>query len=148
MMPNLSPDEFERSLSRQPLKSIPGEWRTSILAATGSAQRTATPSHATAPGFAAALREYYVSLLWPHPKAWAALAAAWVVILALHLATREASGPSAQPMVRPSREVLAELRAEHKLYAELLGTTQTVDADRPRTKGPGPRSGRLAIPAV
>jgi hypothetical protein len=148
MMPKLTPDEFERNLSRQPLKPIPGEWRASILAAAGSAQRTATPSHATAPGFAATLREYFVSLLWPHPKAWAALAAAWVVILALHLATREASGPSAQPMVRPSAEVLAELRAEHKLYAELLGTTQKADADRPRTKAPGPRSGRLAIPAA
>jgi hypothetical protein len=148
MMPNPTPDEFERSLSRQPLKSIPGEWRASILAAASSVQRKATTSHATAPGSAATVRAYLVSLLWPHPKAWAALATAWVVILALHLATRETSGTGTQPMVRPSAEVLAELRAEHKLYAELLGTSLKADADRPRTQAPGPRSGRLTIPAA
>jgi hypothetical protein len=148
MMPHQTPDEFEKSLARQPLKSIPGAWRAEILAAAGGAQPAAQVVRGAAPGFLAALRAHLAGMLWPHPKAWAGLAVVWVFILALHLATRDGTAPGGVQSRGPSPEAMAELRQQHKLYAELMGSTVTAEVDRSRTPAPKPRSERLVVPRV
>lgn len=59
-------DRFEEQLQRQPFRRVPAAWRREILNA------------APAPSW----REW----LWPSPVAWGAVAAAWVLIVALQLA--------------------------------------------------------------
>jgi hypothetical protein len=49
---------------------------------------------------------------------------------------------------RPSPEAMAELRQQHKLYAELMGSTVTAEVDRSRMAAPKPRSERLEVPRV
>lgn len=63
-------NDFERQLQRQPLRDLPADWRREIL---GKCEA------ATSVGPAWSWREW----LWPSPKAWAALAAVWVVFFAL-----------------------------------------------------------------
>lgn len=71
----MKPDSLEAELHRQPFRPLPPAWREEILAA-------AAP--AAAPGW----RDY----LWPHPRAWAALAAAWVATAGFFVAGRLATG--------------------------------------------------------
>ncbi len=70
-------DEFTARLQAQPPAELPAHWRTEILAA-------ATNRTAPSGGIGA--------WLWPHPLAYAGLAAAWVLILVMRLAT-----PTPQP---------------------------------------------------
>ncbi len=87
-------DDFEQHLSRQPLRPVPTEWRSQILcAATGEAAARREPSRP--PTFILRLRHW----LWPHPAAWAGLAACWVAILALHLASAPSAAEIAQARV-------------------------------------------------
>ena len=66
--------EFENKLAGQALRAPPPEWRADIL-------RTATADAAKP---AADIDHGWLSWLWPAPQAWAALAACWVVLLAVH----------------------------------------------------------------
>jgi hypothetical protein len=83
----MNTDDFESLLKRQPLRPVPPEWRTGIL-------DRASAGVKPVPGFRplrrspllAGLREW----LWPHPVAWAGLAAGWVLVGALNSA---AGGP-------------------------------------------------------
>lgn len=78
----MHPDEFECRLQRTPLRQPPDEWREHILNATADAVlgekrlKSATRRRAFVPLWRARLRE----LLWPHPVAWGAIAAAWMAI--------------------------------------------------------------------
>jgi hypothetical protein len=146
MLPQDQPDDFEKSLSRQPVKQIPGEWRAEILAAASAAAPVARHVASSERGsvFSALAREIS-ALLWPHPKAWAGLAAVWLLIAAVNFSTREGTAAPAIRMVRPSSEVLVELRQQQKFYADLVGITDTRDADRPQILSPRPRSERAKI---
>ena len=64
-------DRFEEKLQRQQFRQVPASWRREILAA------GTKPEHG-----AARWREW----LWPSPVAWGAVAAAWLLIVALQLA--------------------------------------------------------------
>ena len=83
------------------------------------------------------------ALLWPHPKAWAGLAAAWLVILAVNLATRETAPALEARRVTPlSPDTLRLLKQQEQLLAELSGQFKPRDADRPKAMPPGPRTER------
>ena len=92
----MNPDDFEKHLQRQPLRQVPGEWREEILSA---ARQASLPQHAPrtthhappSPSLLSTLHPQLSTLLWPHPAAWAGLAAVWLVILGLNLTTRDAS---------------------------------------------------------
>jgi hypothetical protein len=75
------------------------------------------------------------------PQAWAGLAAVWILIFALKLATHDESHVIAKksPM---SREVVAELRRQKLFFAELIGLRETRDAEPPKIFVPRPRSER------
>jgi len=62
-------NDFERKLSQQPFRQPPPEWREAILH---------VPENVIVPD-----RRAWRDWLWPSPKAWAALAAVWVIFVAL-----------------------------------------------------------------
>ena len=144
----MKPEEFENQLSAQPLKRVPGEWRAEILAA---ARAEAVPRH-SAPAsrqvWLAALAPRLAGLLWPHPKAWAGLAAVWVVILITNLSLHEALPAGVGKPARPSPELAAELRQQRKMLAELIDPAEAKWADRQPLLSPKPRSERGEIRVV
>ena len=79
-------------------------------------------------------------LLWPHPKAWAGLAIIWVLILAVDFSVRDRTPITAEKSLPPSPEVIAELKQQQRMLAELIGARDTGDADRSKPLAPRPRS--------
>ena len=126
----MKPDDFEKRLQREPLRKIPPGWREEILrAATPARHRPHVTRHS-----------WLSTLLWPNPRAWTGLAAVWVVIFALHFASRGssrvvASASSPQPSV-----YLMTFKEQQQTLVELIGNNQLNDADRPRRTGPQPRT--------
>src|SRR5213593_3004431 len=128
----MNTDDFEERLRRQSFRPIPREWRKEILDA---ARRAGDPQPSTSnPQPASCWRE----LLWPCPQAWAGLAAAWVLILALNAATREPVQVATAQSTPPAREVLMALKERRRLLAELAARPVEVEQQKPLV--PGPRS--------
>jgi hypothetical protein len=103
------------------------KWRSQILAAASGAPRSM-------------LAEWLSSWLWPHPRAWAGLAAAWIVIFLLHLTAPDEAGAArnSSPM---TFESFAKMRQQTVMMAQLLGSLD--DGDQPAaatTAPPKPRS--------
>lgn len=142
---NNETEQFERRLSRQPLREIPGEWREDILAEARAAQPSCHSSLVTRHSFLSTLNHQLSTLLWPHPKAWAGLAAVWVLILAVNFSLREVSPRPAVKSAPPSPETMVELKKQQRLFAELVGANEAPDADRRKIYLPRPRSERTEI---
>lgn len=142
----MKPDNFEQRLQRQPLRPVPLEWRTDILAAARTAQPPVHVARLTPHAWLSTLNSQLATLLWPHPKAWAGLAAIWVVIGLLNVSIHEDSTPRLiAKSTPPSPEVLVELRQQQKLFAELVGPREEPDADRSKMYAPHPRGERTGI---
>jgi hypothetical protein len=108
-------DELERQLQRKVLRSVPAAWKEDILKAARAAAGPG-PAVAVARG-SGGWREW----LWPCPPAWAALAAVWLVIVALHFSD-SISGLAPASHIdnsRPSQEVLSVLAEQRRLFIEL-----------------------------
>lgn len=115
-------DEFEEKLRGQPRREIPREWRREILGSLRGPRETGVP--------------WWRQLLWPHPAAWASLAAAWVAIVALHFAAAEEDG-AGRIAARPAPDVHWAYEERKRLYAELVlefsPPARTEPVDRPRS---------------
>jgi hypothetical protein len=73
---------------------------------------------------------------------WSALAAAWVVIISLNFAWREASPTATANVARaPRSETIEALREQKRIYAELINSGATADVE-PRRSTPRPHSAR------
>jgi len=81
-------------------------------------------------------------LIWPCRRTWAGLAAVWMVLLTLQLASRDPAEVAARKTPPPSPEVLMVLRQQQLLFAELVERSESRVADRPKTVPPRPRSQR------
>ncbi len=138
-------EPFERRLSRQPFRQIPGGWRDEILAAASEAMAANHAARGPHPSFLSTLNHQLSTVLWPHPAAWAGLAAAWVLIFAVDFSIRDRSPVVAEKSAPPSPEVLVELRQQQRLLAELIGPRDARDADRSKSSVPQPRSERATI---
>ena len=134
----MKPDDFEQKLQRQALRQIPAEWREEILHAADAAagSRPSTLDFRPA-GFLS-------TILWPHPGAWAGLAAVWILILAVDFSIRDKAPVVAEKSAPPSPEVVAELKQQQRMLAELIGARETQDAE-PQKVFPRPRSERAEI---
>jgi hypothetical protein len=130
----MKPDDFEQKIQRQPLRQIPGGWRGEILSAAKSASCPVPRA-----SFLSTLNHQLSTLLWPHPKAWAGLAAVWVLIFALDFSMRDKSPVVAEKSAPPSPEVIVELKQQQRMLAELIGARETHDAE-PQQFFPRPRS--------
>ena len=144
-------DEFEQKLTRQALRQVPTEWRGEILSAArevrsgDSAERRPIP--VSNGGFLpkAATPAWLENLLWPHPKAWAALAAVWILIVAVDFSVRDKVPIVAERSAPLLREEEAKLNLEHRVWAELIGAGDIIDVDRSKLWAPQPRSQRVYI---
>jgi hypothetical protein len=139
--------QFEKLLEGQSLRQVPAEWRNEILAAAGRA-RASRAQTVVGESFFSVLDRRLASLLWPHPVAWAGLAAVWIFILAANVSMRDQTPVMAKKTLPPSPEVVAELQQQHQLLAELLGANDVPAADRPKVFVPKPRSERVEILAA
>ena len=129
-------DDFEQKLSRQPLKKIPGEWRAEILtAATRQNPHVAPPA-----SFLSTINSQLSTLFWPHPKAWARLAAIWIFIFTVNFSMRDHSEIVAKKSAPPSPEMVTELKQQQRMFAELIGANDWRVADRQKLFFPKPRS--------
>ncbi|CAN5517706.1 hypothetical protein BH09VER1_BH09VER1_51260 [soil metagenome] len=63
---------FEQQLAETPLREIPAEWRARMLPPAPPAKERRD------------WRAALAGLLWPHPLAWGAVAACWLVIVGLN----------------------------------------------------------------
>ena len=134
----MTPVPFEQHLSRQPLRPVPAEWRAEVLSRAGDLQ---SPSAATAttadggckpPARASQLREW----LWPCPQAWAALAAVWVLLLAVNFADDSKPARSTQSATKSAPADMHYVwREQQKLLAELF-PPEPVAPPQPRTQPP------------
>ncbi len=120
--------DFEKRLQEVPMRGVPGHWRARILAA---AQ--------TAPSW---WREW----LWPNPRAWAGLAAAWFFIFLLQLTTPDAR--DARHGASVSWQAFALLRQETEIMAQLNGTEESRPASPPPSPATKPRSSRRVKQAI
>lgn len=144
----MKPEAFENKLSSQPLKRVPAEWRAEILAAARAEAAPRPASPASRFVWLAALERRLASLLWPHPRAWAGLAAAWVLILAVNLSMREATPARMERPVQPAAELAADVRQQRLMLAELMGATEARVADRQLPLLPKPHSSRRDVFSV
>jgi len=104
--------EFESELREQRFRDVPSGWKTEILqAASACRQAAATPE-------AGRWREW----LWPNPLAWSGLAAAWILIALLHLASTNHEASRAEGSTNP--ETLMVLENQRRLRNELLQDVQ------------------------
>lgn len=132
-------EQFEKRLQRQPLREVPTAWRNEILIA---AQKSVVPeasSRRTQRSWLSIIYEQLATLLSPHPRAWAGLAAAWLIILAMNFASREDSTSMAEGRVSPPTPQMREmLREQQQMLAELFD--QAPAADRTKARMPRPQS--------
>ena len=125
-------DEFENKLRGQPRREIPPEWRREILAPLR--RRVEAPV------------AWWRQLLWPHPAAWAGLAAAWVAIFALNLASAPEAA-SYQATSKPSPDKLLAYQERQRLWAE-LALDPSPQPRKPQPAMDRPRSGASSSEVV
>jgi hypothetical protein len=118
--------DFEDYLRRQTVRPIPAQWRGEIL-------RTASMEPEVEPWW----REW----LWPNPKAWGGLAAAWGIILLLHV-TAPNDPAAAGQAASASWQGFALLRQETEMIAQLSASEESRPAPAPPPAATQPRSSR------
>ena len=116
-------NDFEEELKKQPIRPVPGYWRAQFLAAAHSQTRSRPKQE-----------PWWAVLLWPSPKAWGALAAAWVVMIGFGAATRESNPNGEAPEATQIRMAMEEKR---QLQAEIEEASLRLDPQ------PKPRSARI-----
>ncbi len=132
-------NEFEQLLRKQPLRAIPPEWRTEILATkrTTSRSKRVTPFHGAASTDSVA---WWRQWLGPSPAAWAGLAAVWLVILAVNFSMRDELQAVEKSSLPPPREVIMALQQQERLLVELIGPPEGPAVVRQKPLPPQPRT--------
>lgn len=139
-MMNEELEQFEQRLKSQSLRQIPGGWRAEILVAADVNRREGVRAFTSAATIRSRVREIF----WPAPAAWAGLAAVWVFIFAVNFSMRDKTPVVAEKVLPPSPEVIAELRQQKLLFAELIGSSDAREAEPPKFL-PRPRTERAEI---
>jgi hypothetical protein len=124
------------------MRQIPGEWRAEILDACRVSNVERREPERFLPS---TLVSRLSTIFWPHPKAWAGLAAVWILIFCVNFSMRDTTPVLAEKTATPSPEVIVELRQQQRMLAELIGARDTSDADRSKIWVPLPRSERVEI---
>ena len=138
----LPPDDFEQLLAQVPRRPAPTDWRTEILSrANAASHRTSakTSAHARTSTFLPQFLPLWLRELSP---VWSALAALWIICLAVNHFTGDAltkSPASRFAIGRLAPEQLAAVRAQRQEMLQLAGL-EAEPAEPPRSRPPGPRS--------
>lgn len=127
----MNPEDFEQRLARQPLRAIPAAWRDAVLARAGDLQSPPS-SNSQLSTFISQLQSW----LWPCPQAWAALAAVWVLLLAVNF-TDDSKPARSTPSATKSApaDMHYVWREQQKLLAELF-PPEPAAPPQPRTQPP------------
>jgi len=128
----MKPDDFERKLERQPVRRVPAGWRAEILR---TAETAASRDEAE---LVPHQKAWWRELLWPCPQAWAGLAALWMVIWFLNVASREPGQGARTAGTPPAREALMALKERRRMLAELACPPEPAEPPKPFV--PRPRS--------
>lgn len=132
-------EQFEKRLRRQPLRKVPTEWRNEILLAARKSVVPESASYQTSGSRLSIFIEPLSFLLLPHPRVWAGLAAAWLIILTMNFASRQDSTTIAEGRVSPPTQQMRELlREQQQMLAELF--EQLPVTDRTKARAPRPHS--------
>ena len=136
----MNPEDFESQLRRQSLRSLPSEWRREILATAAENVRSATaPLVPQCAGFSG-----LAALFWPHPGAWAGLAAAWVAIAALnHAAAGSEPATVAKSSPPTSPALILVWREQQQELLRLVMPPESGAAEPPPGFIPRPRGSRV-----
>ena len=95
----------------------------------------------------AALAAQVQASLQPSRRAWAGLAAVWVVIAGLNFAGRDGEGARlAEKQLPGSSEVSFAVKQKRLLMADLAALAEPASADKARVAPPSPRSDRRKEP--
>lgn len=130
----MNSDDFEKHLQSRPLRRLPDEWRAEIL-------RSAKASTHN-PALKTRSLSWLSTLLWPNPKAWAGLGAVWILIIGLQFAARDAAPRMAKSSAFASPELVAQLKDQERMLAELVGNNEPRPAAKPARFPAEPRSER------
>jgi hypothetical protein len=139
----MNPEDFEKQIERQTLRPVPSAWRADILKAAdavSSVPRAPRP----APSLLSTINSQLSALLWPCPRAWAGLAAVWLVILAVNYAGEDKSEIVASKSPPPSPQMMIALEEQRKMLAKLIEPFDESPAEPPKPFVPRPR-GELRI---
>jgi len=126
-------DDFEKQLERQPVRTVPADWRAGILQAAKASvpQTSASNSQRVA---------WWRELFWPCLQAWAGLAAVWVVILAIHFISAEPVEAVAKTTMPPSPQEIMVLKEQKQMMAKLIETFDQPAGEPPKPYVPRPKS--------
>lgn len=130
----MNPDDFEKQLSRRPLRPLPADWRAEILA---QARAAAAENHAAkVPARDPFLVTMWRELFWAGRRVWLGFASIWLFIIAANFATTDTPRATASEPP-PSRQQILALQAQRQLLLQLL------DQEPPsKPAAPGRRSER------
>ncbi len=151
----MNPGDFENQLRRQAMRPVPGEWRGEILAAvvrageeevadsrsqmeTGDRGRGRVTKGASEGSFAA-LNARLAKIFWPHPAAWAGLAAVWVVISVLNWSATDHTEMAARKSPPPGPDFILAMQEQRRTLARLIGTMEPPPVEPPKPTEPKPR---------
>jgi hypothetical protein len=113
-------NDFENELKKQPLRPVPEHWRAQILRA--ASEDTLKREHQ---------QPWWMMLLWPSPKAWGALAVAWVVMACFHIAIR---GERESPERQGTAQMQMAIQEKRQLQAEIEEAAVRIEAPKPRSE--------------
>ena len=114
-----------------------------MIAAAKSAAAPRTSILDFRPSFLSTLNAQLATLLWPSPRAWAGLAAVWLVMLAVNFSTRDqATALAAHSAGPPSPDTVRVLKQQEQLLAELVERDETRGADKSKAVPPRPHTER------
>lgn len=125
----MNSDDFEKRLESQPLRRIPSEWRKQILPGTKSSPHSSFTSRHS---FLSTLHSQLSTILWPNPKAWAGLAAVWMLIFAIQFETKNQTPLVATVSASARTQTVTMLKDQQKILAELMDNAEPRDVDKPR----------------
>ena len=123
-------NDLEQQLARQELKPVPPEWRDAILSAAAAAQPRTGKAENSVP--------LWRLFIWPSPRAWIGLAAAWVLMLGLQLAMPSVDSSGLSPATAMSAGAAEAWREQQRLLAELFPPERR--AELPKALPPRRRS--------
>lgn len=130
------PDAFEARLRRIPLDAPPADLRAACLSGAGH-RRAVDPGHPF-------WKRLWSGHLAPHPVVSMSLAAAWMTIFGLWLATPDVGQPEAARYARVPEETRRALATQR---AELMASLRGIDAETARETG-GPQPRRIHSPST
>lgn len=145
----MNPDDFEQRLQRQPIREIPGEWRSQILSAAREASGSAKHYRAgSVPTIFNIWRAHFASMVWPSPKAWAALAAVWLLLAGANRIILSPTPGLVHSSARLAPATIAAWKEQERLLAELIQPGGIPKSESLAPAKPRPHSELTGLPRM